>query len=260
MQRRRLLLLIPVVPLSILVSRYLKALAPKPPQPVDYRGVALRLNQLAANIHTPDDARVLVDFIADIFSKQLLPALISSSIRKQIADTEFAAVINPHKLIPEQQIVETWNTFCRTIQAPPSCQVTAAEVHNLRDSLLTTTRLLWDRGSWNIWAAPAIYATQADGSIATGCRAIESARILWDLACMPDNLTSAHVRVSQGVLASELFSRAQKRPSTKTHKSYISAGAGIRNPVEVAEREYVASKGTKALNKAVQAMLNQLLA
>lgn len=37
MQRHRLLLLSPLVPLGIFVSRYLRALAPKPPQPVTYQ-------------------------------------------------------------------------------------------------------------------------------------------------------------------------------------------------------------------------------
>ncbi len=96
--------------------------------------------------------------------------------------------------------------------------------------------------------------------MATGCRAIESTRILWDLASMPDNLAAARTRVSQGVLVPELFNRVQEQPSTTTHRSYISAGPSARNPVEVAEREYVASKGTKAFSKAVQAMLNQALA
>lgn len=62
---------------------------------------------------------------------------------------------------------------------------------------------------------------------------------------MPDNLASTRVRVSQGVLASDLFCRAQEHPSTATHKSYLSAGPGTRNPVEVAQREYVAGKGTE---------------
>ncbi len=35
MQRRRLLLLTPLVPVGFLVSRYLRALAPKASQPVD---------------------------------------------------------------------------------------------------------------------------------------------------------------------------------------------------------------------------------
>lgn len=260
MQRLELFLLTPFVPLGMFFSRYLKALDLKPPQPVDNQAQALRLNQLATSIHTTVDARSLVDFIAGIFSDRLLPAWIGSRTREQLADAEFAAVSEPVKLIPEQRLAETWNTYAQTIGAPPSSQVSVAEIHNLRDSLFTSARLLWARGSRNIWAVPGIYATQADGSMATGCRAIESTRILWDLANMPDNVASARVRVSQGVLASELFSQAQERASTTPHRSYISARLGTRNPVEVAEREYVASKGTKAFSTAVQAMLNQMLA
>jgi hypothetical protein len=259
MQRRRLLLLTPLVSLGFSVSRYLGALTPNPPQPVDYQLQALKLNQLATNIHTVIDARMLVDLIAGIFSDYLQPPLSDSRIRGQIAEAEFAAVNEPNRVIPEQRLVEAWNAYVETIEATPSCRVTAAEIHNLRDSLFTSARLLWSRGSRNIWAAPGIYATQADGSMATGCRAVESARILWDLANMPDNLASARIRVSQGVLASELFSRAQENSLTTTHKSYITFGPGTRNPVEVAEREYVVNKGKKSFSKAIQTMLNQVL-
>ena len=260
MQRRRLILLTPLLPLGIFVSRYLRALAPKPPRSVDYQAQALKLNQLATSIHTVLDASMLVDFIAGIFSDHLQPAWSDSRIRGQIAEAEFAAVSEPNRLIPEQRLAETWNTYAQTIKAPPSCQVTVAEIHNLRDSLFTSARLLWAKGSRNIWAAPGIYATQADGSMATGCRAIESTRILWDLANMPDNLVSARVRVSQGVLDSELFNRVQEHPLATAHKRYITAGLGTRNPVDVAEREYAAGKGTKAFSKAIQTMLNQALA
>ena len=129
MQRRRLLLLAPLVPLGIFVSRYLRALAPKIPQPVDYQAQALKLNQLATNIHTVADARMLVDFIAGIFSDYLQPAWSDNKIRGQVAEAEFATVSEPNRLIPEQRLAETWNTYAQTIQAPPSCQVTAAEIH-----------------------------------------------------------------------------------------------------------------------------------
>jgi hypothetical protein len=261
MQRRRLLLLVPLVTQEFFVSRYLRALVPKRSQPVvDYQAQALKLNQLATNIRTIVDARMLVDFITSIFSDHLQPAWSDSRIRGQIAEAEFAAVSEPNRLIPEHRLAETWNNYAQTIQAPLSCQVTAAEIHNLRDSLFTSARLLWGKGSRNIWSAPSIYATQADGSMATGCRAIESIRILWDIANMPENLASARVRVSHGIFASELFSQALEHPSTTTHKSYVTSGPGTRNPVEVAEREYVAGKGTKAFSKALQTMLNQALA
>ncbi len=259
MQRRSFLLLTPLLSESLFSSLYLRACASESPKPIDYREQAERLNQLAASIHTPADARLLVDFVADIFSKQLPPASVSSTIRERVAQAEFLAVSNPQKLIPEWRVAEAWNTYAETIQAPEECQVTPAEIHNLRDAFLTTACLSWKRGSRNIWSVPAIYATQADGAIAAGCRAIESIRVFWDLASMPDNLTSARVRVNQGVLASDLFRQAQERPSSGTRPSYISAGPATRNPVEVAEREYVARSGTKAFGNALNAMLERAL-
>jgi hypothetical protein len=257
MQRRRLLRLTPMLPLGFLISRYVSALAPNPSRPVDYPAQALKLDELATGIHTVTDARSLVDFIADMFSDQLKPARIDSRFRAQIAEAEFASVSRPDRLIPEQRLAGAWNIFAKTIKAPANCQVTTAELHNLRDSLFTSTRLLWARGSRNVWAVPGIYATQADGSMATGCRAIESIRVLWDLATMPDNLSSTRVCVNQGVLASEVFSRAQAHPTITAARSYVSTGPGTRNPVDAAAREYVARGGTKAFSKALEAMLNQ---
>jgi hypothetical protein len=76
---------------------------------------------------------------------------------------------------------------------------------------------------------------------------------------MPGNLVSARVRVNQGVLTSDLFRQAQERPSTAAHRSYVSSGPAPRNPVEVAEREYIAKNGAKAFGKALNAMLDQAL-
>ncbi len=55
------------------------------------------------------------------------------------------------------------------IQAPEESWVTAAEIHNLRDSFFTTSRLLWDCGNRNIWLVPSIYAVRPDGKLAAGC-------------------------------------------------------------------------------------------
>jgi len=259
MQRRRLLLLTSLVPTGFFLSRYLKALALQPQPPIDYRGQALKLNQLAAGIHTPADARTLVDFVADIFSDELPPRSVSRSIREKIAAAEFAAVIDPQQLIPEERVAQAWNKYVQTIAAPWDRQVTAAEIHNLRDSFLSIANLSWAQGGRTIWTVPAIYATQDNGAIAEGCRAIESVRIFWDLANMPQNLASARIRVSQGVLASDLLQQAQKRPSTATHGSYVSVGVRAGNSVEIAARAYIAKNGIKAFGKAVNEMLDEVL-
>jgi hypothetical protein len=259
MQRRSLLLMAPLLPLGLFVSRYLKALAPGAPPPIDYQEKAIRLSQLAAGIHTAADARLFVDFVADLFSEQLPPAAASSGMREMVAHAEFAAVSNRQMLITEPRVAKAWNAYAQTIQAPQECHVTDAEVHNLRDAFLSTARLFWERGDRNIWSVPAIYATRADGGIDVGCRAIEAIRIFWDLANIPDNLASARVRVNQGVLISEQIRQAQERPSTTAHRSYVSGGPATRNPVEVAAREYVARNGMKAFGTALSAMLDQAL-
>jgi hypothetical protein len=260
MQRRSLLLLTPLLPLSFFVSRYFKVWTSTLRQPIDYREQAQRLNQLASGIQTPADARTFVDFLANIFSEQLPPSSVSSTMREKVAQAEFASVSNPQKLIPEWRVVEAWNIYAQTIQAPRECQVTDAEVHNLRDAFLTTARLSWERGSRNIWSVPAIYATRADGGIAAGCRAIEAIRVFWDLANMPDNLASTRVRVTQGVLTSDLFRKALEHPSTMSHRGHVSIGPATLNPVEIAEREYIAKNGVKTFGKALDTMLDQALA
>lgn len=260
MQRRRLLLLISLVPAGHLLSRYLKALAaPKPQTLVDYREQALRLNQLAGGIQTVADAREFVDFVAGIFSRDLLPALFSRRMRERIVEAEFAAATDPHKLIPEERIAEAWNTYVQTIGAPLDRRVTTAEVHNLRDSFFSTANLSWARGEHTIWTVPAIYATRDGGAMAEGCRAMESIRIFWDLANMPENLLSARTRVRQGVLVSDLLRQVQESPSMGTRGSSVLFSITSSNPVEVAEREYIAKNGIRALGKAVNVMLDDAL-
>jgi len=266
MQRRRLLLLASLAPAGLFLSRYLKGLALKPPQSIDsqeraikYREQAIHLNDLAAEVRTIADARAFVDFVVEIFSDELPPHSVSRSLRERTAQAEFAAVTDPQKLIPEERIAAAWNTYVSTLEAPRDHHATAAEIHNLRDAFLTTASTLWARGSRNIWAAPAIYAVTEDGAIAEGCRAIESIRILWDLANQPDDLLSARVRVSKGVLLSEQFRQVQEHSSRGTSRSYVAVKMMPQNPIEAAEREYVAKHGIKAFAKVVNAMLDQTL-
>jgi hypothetical protein len=258
-QRRSLLLLAPIVPLGMFVSRYLRASGFQPMQPADYREQAIRLSQLAANIHSVTDARSLVDFVVDLFPDELLPAAVSNSLREKVAQAEFGAVSDPQNLIPEWRVAEAWNTYAQTMQAPQESQVTAAEIHNLRDAFLTAADLGWKQGRRSIWSVPTIYATQNDGTIAIGCRAIECMRIFWDLGNIPTNLFNARVRVSQGVFASDLFRQDKVDSSQATHGSYVSGEPAPRNSILIAEREYVAKKGMKAFNKVLNAMLDQAL-
>lgn len=259
MKRRSLLILGALTPIALFSSRYLGARAAKASLPPDYRQLAQQLNELAANIQTPADARRLVDFVADLFSREMPSTWNNSSLLSRIAQAEFSAASDSQRLIPEPRLAEAWNAYVEIIQAPEDQKATPAELHNLRDAFLTTARLSWDRGIRNIWAVPSIYATLPDGRLASGCRAMESIRILWDLANMPDNLQGARDRVSKGLLASDLFHKPQQSPvASVTHGS-----VGVRifsNPIEIAERNYIRLKGDRAFSNAVVTMINDTLA
>ncbi|MGA7156641.1 MAG: hypothetical protein WBY53_07340 [Acidobacteriaceae bacterium] len=264
MQRRSFLRLSSLLPFGLFASRYLKAAAPGKwrridYQAKDYKATALRLNELAGNIHSAQDAHVYVDFVASIFSDDMPRAWGGRRMRDTVADAEFAAVSRPPKLIPEERVAEAWNRYAQTIQAPQERPVTGAEIHNLRDAFFATAALSWARGARTIWTVPAIYATKDDGTMAEGCRAIESLRILWDLANMPRNLAGARARVSQGVLVSEQLREAQKHVTTTKTRAYLTAGPGTPNLVAIAAREYVARKGARAFGKVVTSMVEQVL-
>jgi len=50
---------------------------------------------------------------------------------------------------------------------------------------------------------PNIFAVDANGKIAEGCRAVEALRIIHDLDMMFDNLRSARKRIREGIVLSE---------------------------------------------------------
>jgi hypothetical protein len=227
--------------------------------PIDYRERAQQLNRLAADIQTPDDARRLVDFIADLFADTIPHGWLSGSLLERIAQAEFSAVTDGRKLIPEQRIAAAWNGFADTLRAPAECRVTSAEVQSLRDGFWASARAMWDRSPGNFWAVPSIYATQPDGGLAAGSRAVEAIRVLWDLANMPDNLKGARERVAKGELFSDVLRQEEQRPPAgSVMGSYVVARAYV-NPVWAAQRQYIQKNGMGAFRKSVVTMLEHTL-
>lgn len=259
MQRRHLLLAMPLVPLALLTSYLFGAHKRRTFSASDVREQAIQLDQLASNIHAFDDARRLTDFIAGVFAEQLPAAWTKRDLRDRVALSEYTAVTEPSKGIPEQHVADTWNQYVITLGAPDETHVSAAEIHNLRDAFLAVDHLYWDRGHQNIWTVPSIYATQPDGSLAPSCRAIESLRILWDLGQMPENLRAARERVRKGVLASDQFRQIQLKPPYSTMGSAMVVAGKSNNPVELARRNFVGANGNRAFRKAVGSMLNTLV-
>ncbi len=258
MKRRSLLFLAPLAPVALFASRFLGAPKRRVLLSNDVRDQAVQLNQLASGIRTSADAKRLVDFVVTIFAEDLPPALITRSLCNRIAQSEYVAVTDPSKGIPEQHLAGAWNTYVNTVQAPYVCRVSSAEIHNLRDSFLTIARLTWARNNRNIWNVPSIYATQMDGSLASACRAVEAMRILWDLANMPENLRSARDRVQKGILVSEQIRQQQQDP-TSSSADLIRFKVWNENPIESAAKLYVSEHGITAFSGVVDTMLNSLL-
>ena len=258
MQRRHFLFLASLLPPAMLAPRLLRARARQSPPTRNIADEANQIDELASNIHTLPDARRLIDCIAEIFTDDLPPAWATESLRSRLAEGEYLSVTNPDMRIREEHLAAVWNGYISTIHAPDDSRVSVAEIHNLRDAQFVTARVLWKRGGRNIWAVPSIVAALPDGTLVPACRVVESLRILWDLADIPDNLRSARERVSQGVLVSDLYKQAQqKSASSLGNRAYLSARVHS-NPVEGAARQYIREHGMAAFSNTVETMLNTL--
>ncbi len=200
MKRRSLLLLGALAPLALFTSRYLGALSTNVRRPTDYAQLAVQLNELAANIQTPADARRLVDFLADLFSEETPSGWINNSLLNQLAQAEFLAVSDPQKTIPEPRLADAWNAYVRTIQAPEDEQATPAEIHNLRDAFPSHCPRFLESRSQEHLGGTLDLRDAARRPVSSRLRAVESVRLLWDLASQPDILKGARDRVSKGVL------------------------------------------------------------
>ena len=204
------------------------------------RQAAIRINQLAQQIHSEADARELVAEIAAVFEKELPPVWATRGIRQRVARAEYQSV-HDSALIPEQRIVDVWNEYVREIGVPDEALVNVAEIHNLRDSEFTGARYMWARKSQQIWTVPSIYAVGDDGKVAEGCRAIEAIRVIYDLYRLPQNLQGARDRVKRGVLVSDLVKNVSD--STPRHGVVRLDVHTYVNPVEDAERHYLQEHG-----------------
>ncbi len=226
-----------------------------------HRQAAIQINELAGHITSPEDARQLVNMIAEMFADDLPPKWSTRGVRKRIAQAEYETSTDPAKLIPEEQVADAWNRFITEIGAGEESRVSGKEIHYLRDGSYTTARLLWSREiAQSIWVMPAIYASEPDSKIADGCRAIEAIRILDDLSYRPENLQWARDRARSGVLFSDTIGPEQKQPSG-TGRSYgrVTVHAAPPNPVVIAGTRYVQERGEKAMVRAIEQLVTDAL-
>lgn len=223
------------------------------------RQEAIQINDLAGHIQSEADALALVDKIAEAFSDSLPPIWVTHAIRERVAHAEYQAVSDPLKTIPEQRIVDVWNSYVREIGAPEEALVTVAEIHNLRDAQFATSQLLWQEGMFpTIWSVPGIYAIGSEGKLAEGCRAVEALRIFYDLDQRFENLRGARERAHKGVLASEAIKKRLENPP-QNQKSVARLVARVdTNPIRVAEYRYMQEHGPYILSSVVLKLFDEL--
>lgn len=187
---------------------------------------AIHINDLAGSIHSEADARAYVDAVAEELTGPRHMSWTTRSIRHRVAHAEYEAVADPSRQIPEQLIVDIWNEYVREIDAPGEAIVTIAEVHNLRDAMYTmASKTMWKpEFGQSIWTMPNVYALDADGKVASGCRALEALKIIHDMHDLFGNVRSARARIQKGVLVSELYKQREEKPQPAA-RSVLTAGS-----------------------------------
>lgn len=227
------------------------------------RQTAIHINDLAGNIHSEADARAYVDAVAEELTGHRHMSWTTRSIRHRVAHAEYEAATDPSRQIPEQRIVDIWSEYVREIDAPAEALVTIAELHNLRDSMyLSASQYAWKRGlNQSIWTMPNVYALDADGKVAGGCRAVEALKLIHDMHDMFQNVRFARERVQKGVLASEAFKQRQLSPPqpAKAMFSYAELHAiSARNPIQPAVYRFQQEHGERAYQQLLRRLFAEL--
>lgn len=223
------------------------------------RQEAIRLNDLAANIHSEADARKLVDGVAEQLTHHKHLMWTASSIRHRVAHTEYEAVSDPSGLIREQRIVAVWNEYVREIDAPEETLITVAEFHAFRQTqLLITTHFQWKRDLMqSVWTMPNIYAVAADGQLEEGCRALEALKLIQEMHERFSNVLIARDRLAKGLPFPDF---AKTKPSDVAPPAKAKLVASIyHNPVVPAAYRYQQEHGNRAYDQLVRRLFDELM-
>jgi hypothetical protein len=223
-----------------------------------HKQAAIRINDLAGRVHTEADATAYVSEIATLFANELPPAWIQDDLRHRISHAEYMSMSNDSRLIPEQRIVDVWNTYVREIGAPDDAIVTVAEIHNMRDAEFVVAQRMWARGIQTVWTMPNIFAVRPNGKVAEGCRAIETVRVLHDLDALFQNLRFARDRVKKGVILSDEIKNPVVGANSRPQAASRLENRSDNNPVRLAEQRYSQVHGSWAYQQLLQRLFDEL--
>src|SRR5579863_3294356 len=223
-----------------------------------HRQAAIRINDLAARIHSQADADAMISEIADLFNKELPPVWALSIIRQRVAHDEFEAASNPTKLMPEQRVADVWNQYAREIGAPDEAIVSVAEIHNMRDAQFTMAQMMWVRANQTIWTMPNMYALGSDGKVADGCRALDAIRVIHDLVGLFQNLRAARERVQKGIVVSDKIKKPTEEQKTQGRTVGRLEAHLDSNPIRPAELRYLQDHGSVAYDLLLVRLFDEL--
>jgi hypothetical protein len=223
------------------------------------RDHAIAIDDLAEHIQSPDDARKLVNLVADEFSDELPTKWATHSIRERIAQAEYESATDSRSLISERHIADAWNDFAGKIEAPQETMLTAAEIHYLLDAQYVSARVAWSAESRNIWTIPGVFALGPDGKVAHGARALEAIRLLWLLANNTDDFQGIHAEAQKGVLLSDRIPHPEQPPAPGKAQGGAAVFRNVSFPVEQAASRYVHDHGDRAMSRAIEDLLKDLL-
>ncbi len=154
-----------------------------------------------------------------------------------------------------------WNEYVRELDAPEETLITVAELHNLRDALHTGTKSMWKREgiTQQFWTIPSIYAVDADGKVASGCRAVEALKILHDMFHTFQMVQGARARVQKGVLVSDMVQPQEQSGIPKPSSARVQIVARQDpKPVLLAEIRYVQAHGEADYTRLMERLFGEL--
>ncbi len=216
------------------------------------RKEAVRINDLAGKIHSEADARKLVDAVAEQLTHHKHLFWAAESFRHRVAHAEFESVSDPSGLIPEERIVDVWNEYAREIDAPEEALISLTDLRTFRAADVHFSQHNWQLDlTQSIWSAPNIYAVDAGGNLADGCRALEALKTI--------------VSMHDQFFRIQFARRAPKQLPTEAGSVKASAFRGAvlsarttSQPVSSAAYRYQQEHGVHAYDQLVRRLFDEL--
>jgi hypothetical protein len=230
----------------------------------EHQKAAIRIDDLAASIHSEEDARAFIDAIGKAFEDEI-PYGLTTPVRTRLAHAEYASVSDPSKLIPEQRVVDAWNHWIADINGPAQARLTVAELHLLRETFhlnATSPRPGTSRTLWNLRNT---YALKPNGRVADGCRPVEAFLLLHHINTLFQNVMFAREFIAQGKsIDEEIRKREELEKKPVRYVAYLSVGTARDNTVQTqlrdAEENYFEKHGPNVTTARVLQLVSEVLA